>query len=68
MTMTNTIGPAESEHHDDPRANMFGLLPCPKCGGKHRWPTRPDHPKSPNRIVCDDCGYEAAIAPAVEDA
>ena len=43
--------------HDDPNRNMFGLLPCPKCGDRHRWPTRPDNPKHPNVILCDACGY-----------
>jgi predicted nucleic-acid-binding Zn-ribbon protein len=43
--------------HDDPRANMFGILPCPKCGNTHRWPTQPVHPKHPNCILCDACGF-----------
>lgn len=42
---------------DDPRRNMFGILPCPKCEGTHRWPTQPVHPKHPSSIICDDCGH-----------
>lgn len=41
---------------DDTRCNMFGVLPCPKCGSKTRWPTQPTHPKHPDSIICDDCG------------
>jgi hypothetical protein len=41
---------------DDPARNIFGLLPCPECGSKYRWPTRPDHPTHPDVILCDQCG------------
>ena len=41
---------------EDPKANMYGCLPCPMCGSKYRWSTQPVHPKHPNSIICDDCG------------
>jgi len=44
--------------HNDPKANMYGVLPCPKCGSEFRWPTGPAHPTDPNTIICDDCGYK----------
>lgn len=41
---------------NDPTRNMFGLKPCPECGGKHCYPTRPT-PKNPGgNVLCDDCG------------
>jgi hypothetical protein len=46
---------------DDPARNMFGLLPCPECGSKYRWPTRPDHPEHPNAVLCDDCGRAESL-------
>jgi hypothetical protein len=46
---------------DDPARNMFGILPCPRCGSRFRVPTRPDHPEHPNCILCDDCGREEAL-------
>jgi hypothetical protein len=45
---------------DDPARNMFGLLPCPRCGDPYRWPTRPDHPEHPDVILCDRCGLTEA--------
>lgn len=30
--------------------NMYGCLPCPKCGSVYRFPTQD------GRIVCDECG------------
>ncbi len=44
-----------------PGANMYGCMPCPKCGGEYRVPygknpKRPDDPFA-GKIVCDDCGY-----------
>ena len=32
-------------------ANMYGCLPCPKCGSKYRWPTQE------LIIECDECGF-----------
>jgi ribosomal protein L37AE/L43A len=43
------------------KPNMFGCLPCPKCGSKFRWPTQS------GVIVCDDCGFTEP-SPAKEDA
>jgi hypothetical protein len=34
----------------EPQRNMFGILPCPKCGSVFRWPTQQ------RTIQCDDCG------------
>lgn len=51
----------------NPRANMYGCLPCPKCGSKKRWPTRPDAPKNPNSVVCDDCGFVEPLEEEVGD-
>jgi predicted RNA-binding Zn-ribbon protein involved in translation (DUF1610 family) len=36
---------------NNPEANMFGVLPCPKCGSIFRWPTQR------LTIQCDDCGF-----------
>lgn len=49
--------------HDDPKRNMYGVLPCPKCGSRFRWPTQPVHPEVPNVILCDDCGHREPITP-----
>ena len=35
-----------------PGTNMFGILPCPKCGSQYRWPHQD------GRLICDDCHYE----------
>ena len=58
--------PSNSIDLNDPASNMFGLLPCPKCGNAHRWLTRPEHPKHPNSIVCDDCEFVEPIGEEVE--
>lgn len=51
-------GPQPTNRIDlsDAAANMFGIFPCPKCGDKCRWPTRPDHKTHPSAILCDRCG------------
>jgi hypothetical protein len=36
---------------DNPNANMYGCLPCPKCGSRYRWPD------AENVLRCDDCRY-----------
>lgn len=36
--------------------NMYGCLPCPRCGSRYRWPTVASHAEHPSSIVCDDCG------------
>ena len=33
--------------------NMYGCLPCPACGGRHRYPHKEN---GHNVIACDDCG------------
>lgn len=52
--------------YDDPKRNMFGLLPCPRCGDEHRWPTQSVHPTTPNSIICDRCGYVELIEKGAE--
>lgn len=49
--MTNRID------NENPQANMYGVLPCPKCGSHYRWPSQPVHPQHPDSIICDDCGW-----------
>jgi len=46
---------------DNPAANMYGCLPCPKCQSEYRWPTRDVHPTDPSMILCDDCGFKEKI-------
>jgi predicted RNA-binding Zn-ribbon protein involved in translation (DUF1610 family) len=41
--------------------NMFGLLPCPKCGDEFCWPTQAVHPTQPSQVVCDACGWSEPI-------
>jgi hypothetical protein len=48
--------------HADPSRNMFGLLPCPACGSRFRWPTQATHPQHPSAVLCDDCGRVEPIA------
>lgn len=38
------------------RANMYGCLPCPKCGGEFRVPY------DKGTIECGDCGFIEPIA------
>lgn len=56
--------PKRKQMAHKPGRNMFGLLPCPKCKGEHRWPTQPIHPKHPRSILCDDCGH---VEPMTKD-
>ncbi len=44
-----------------PGSNMFGILPCPKCGSEYRWPTQQ------GTIQCDDCGHVEDPPPPPED-
>lgn len=41
-----------------PKRNMYGCLPCPKCGSVYRagYEERPTKGK-PRQIECDDCGF-----------
>ena len=41
---------------NDPRANMFGCLPCPKCGSEYRILS-----SERSVIECDDCGLDEPI-------
>jgi hypothetical protein len=45
-----------------PERNMYGCLPCPKCGSKFRWPTQD------RTIQCDDCGLIEASFPDTDTA
>lgn len=47
--------------YDGAGRNMFGLLPCPGCGGEHRYPTQPVHPTHPRCVLCDQCGRAEPI-------
>lgn len=44
---------------NDPAANIYGCLPCPKCGSKFRAAFMVnDIPTDPLRIECDVCGFK----------
>jgi hypothetical protein len=44
--------PTEILDYENKQANMYGCLPCPRCGSRFRWPDQ-------NHILqCDDCGYQ----------
>ncbi len=45
----------------DPAANMYGCLPCPKCGSRFRWPNH-NETRTGLNVVCDECGL---VQPAV---
>jgi predicted RNA-binding Zn-ribbon protein involved in translation (DUF1610 family) len=48
---------------DQPNANMFGVVPCPKCGSAYRFPSQRDATQiPPHSIICDDCGFVEPIA------
>lgn len=38
---------------DHPDENMYGFLPCPKCGSKYRC----EFQAKPGVAQCDDCGH-----------
>lgn len=44
-----------------PGTNMFGIVPCPRCGSKYRWPSTASYKEHPNSIICDDCKYTEPI-------
>jgi len=54
---------AKQIDYDSDGRNMYGILPCPKCGSRFRWPTQPNHRTDPNTILCDDCGHKEPITP-----
>lgn len=43
----------------DPKNNMYGCSPCPKCKSEYRWPaSKTDSDRRiAGRVVCDDCGF-----------
>lgn len=56
---------------NDPKANMYGCLPCPKCKKPYRYVHKrtPWHGVPPDHeydIICDNCGYtESAVVEAM---
>jgi len=48
-------GPTNVIDEGNPAANMYGCLPCPKCGKKYRCPY--ELLTGQLEIVCDDCGF-----------
>ena len=40
-------------NYNDPKRNMYGCAPCPKCNSVYRFARNTDCV-----IVCDDCGHE----------
>jgi hypothetical protein len=66
--MASDTEPTNNIDHNNPKANMFGFLPCPKCGDKCRWPTQPIHSEHPNSIICDGCGFVEKTGKDITDA
>ena len=50
----------------NPDANMYGCLPCPKCGSEYRCPFL--NGEDAGMIVCDDCGHREAYKERETDA
>lgn len=48
--------PWSAVDYGDPGSNMFGFLPCPKCGGKYAAPFK-NKETMVVEACCDDCGY-----------
>ena len=44
--------------YENPKANMYGCLPCPKCGSKHR---AVFGSKRFPRIECDECRFHEKV-------
>lgn len=43
------------------KANMYGCLPCPKCGSEYRWAETPDKgPTKKAKVMCE-CGFEEPV-------
>lgn len=43
-----------------PKANLYGALPCPKCGGIYRIPFKQEETLAvgtDDAIRCEDCGF-----------
>lgn len=47
---------------EHPDANMFGCLPCPKCGSKYRAPFASKADPKVVNVECDDCGLKEGPA------
>jgi transcription elongation factor Elf1 len=43
---------------DQSGANMYGCLPCPKCGSEYRYPMREDAKEDAGMIRCSDCSFK----------
>lgn len=41
---------------NDPKANMYGCKPCPKCREVYRFPM------TDGTVQCDSCGFSEPIA------
>ena len=44
---------------DNPLANMYGFVPCPKCGSAFRCAFN----NKPGVVQCDECGFEEPCTP-----
>ncbi len=53
--------PTNRIDYDDPKANMYGCLPCPNCGSRFRFPYHSGKPGDTNVIRCDDCQSEERL-------
>ena len=42
---------------ENPDANMYGCLPCPKCSSKHRASYKGGRKDGTTEIRCDRCGF-----------
>ena len=42
--------------YGDPARNMYGCLPCPKCGSEYRAPF--GKPGAQISVECDGCGHK----------
>lgn len=47
--------PDTIRYDDSDNRNMYGVIPCPKCGSKFRCPFQT------GTIDCDDCGHTVPI-------
>lgn len=56
-----SLSPSQVVDTRNPKANMFGCLPCPKCGRAYRYTVKGK--TRPIDIECGDCGF---TEPAVE--
>lgn len=54
--MSNASADSGVVDWEDPQANMYGCLPCPKCGSEYR--ASYDNGPDAGMICCDDCGFK----------